>query len=228
MISNNAFKKIAICLVVATVLPAMALAQNDWANVAKYSKANAEVDFRPVAVFMGDSITEGWYRDDPDFFTSNNILGRGISGQTTSHMLCRFRQDVVVHSPEYVVILAGTNDIALNNGPVALEDVFANIVSMCDIAKANNIKPVLCSVLPCTGYKWRPEVTDAAAKIVALNAMLKEYAQKNGLIYVDYHTPMKNEEDGLPQSLSHDGCHPLIEGYKIMERILLDALKQSV
>ena len=221
--SKDIFKKFAICLVAAIVLPAVAFAQADWANVAKYSQENAAVQVKPVAVLMGDSITQSWFRNDPDFFAANNFLGRGISGQTTSHMLCRFRQDVVVHYPEYVVILAGTNDIALNNGPIALEDIFANIVSMCDIAKANGIKPVLCSVLPCKGYKWRPEITDAADQIVALNAMLKEHAQKNGFIYVDYHTPMKNDEGGLPESLSTDGCHPLIGGYKIMEDILLGA-----
>ena len=140
-------------------------------------------------------------------------------------MLCRFRQDVVVHSPEYVVILAGTNDIALNNGPIAVEDIFANIASMCDIAKVNNIKPVLCSILPCRQYKWRLEVTDAADRIIRLNAMLKDHAQKCGFIYVDYHTPMKDDENGLPENISHDGCHPTIEGYEIMEGILLDALK---
>lgn len=209
-ISGIIFKKIAIVLFVIFLCPSIIKAENDGAN---------------VAVLMGDSITESWYRNDPDFFTSNKFLGKGVSGQTTSQMLCRFRQDVVAHSPEFVVILAGTNDIALNGGPISLEDIFANIASMCDIAKANNIKPVLCSVLPCIQYKWRPEVTDAADKVVALNVMLKEHAEKSGFIYVDYHTPMKNEMNGLPESLSHDGCHPTLEGYRIMENILSDALK---
>jgi lysophospholipase L1-like esterase len=183
------------------------------------------VTVKPLAVLMGDSITEGWFKKDPDFFTSNNFVGRGISGQTTSHMLCRFRQDVVTHAPKYVVILAGTNDIALNNGPISLDDIYANIVSMCDIAKANKIKPVLCSVVPCYKYRWRPEVTDAASQIVALNTMLKEYAAENKYIYVDYHTSMKDDRNGLPETLSKDGCHPTVDGYKIMEKVLLGALK---
>ncbi len=218
-------KKIVVFLIGAIMLPSVALAQKDWANVAKYAQANAEVNVKPVAVLMGDSITEGWFKKDPDFFSSNNFVGRGISGQTTSHMLCRFRQDVVAHSPKYVVILAGTNDIALNNGPIALDDVFANIVSMCDIARANKIKPVLCSVVPCGKFKWRPEVTDSADQIMALNVKIKEYAAENRYIYVDYHTPMKDDKNCLPANLSKDGCHPTLEGYKIMEKVLLDALK---
>ena len=219
------FKKIVIFLIGVIMLPSAALAQKDWANVVKYAQANTEVKEKPVAVLMGDSITEGWFKKDPDFFSANNFVGRGISGQTTSHMLCRFRQDVVVHAPKYVVILAGTNDIALNNGPITLENILANIISMCDIAKANKIKPILCSVVPCAKYRWRPEVTDAASQIVALNAMIKEYAAKNKYIYVDYHTPMKDEQNGLPANLSKDACHPTLEGYKIMEKVLLDALK---
>lgn len=219
------FKKIVIFLIGVMMLPSAAMAQKDWANVAKYAKANEEVTVKPVAVLMGDSITEGWFKKDQDFFTSNNLIGRGISGQTSSHMLCRFRQDVVAHAPKYAVILAGANDIALNNGPITLDDIFANIVSMCDIAKANKIKPVLCSVLPCVRFRWRPEVTDAASQIIALNAMIKEYAAKNKYIYVDYHTPMKDEQNGLPANLSKDACHPTLEGYKIMEKVLLEALK---
>ena len=219
------FKKIVVFLIGVILLPSVALAQKDWANVVRYAKANTEVTVKPLAVLMGDSITEGWFKKDPDFFSSHNFVGRGISGQTTSHMLCRFRQDVVVHAPKYAVILAGANDIALNNGPITLENIFANIVSMCDIAKANKIKPILCSVLPCTKFRWRPEVTDAAEQIVALNAMLKDYAAKNKILYVDYHTSMKNAEGGLPVELSKDGCHPTVEGYKIMEEILIDALK---
>jgi lysophospholipase L1-like esterase len=219
------FKKIVIFLIGAVMLPSVAMAQKDWANVVKYAQANTEVKVKPIAVLMGDSITEGWFKKDPEFFSANNFVGRGISGQTTSHMLCRFRQDVVVHAPKYVVILAGTNDIALNNGPITLENIFANIVSMCDIAKANKIKPILCSVVPCAKYRWRPEITDAAEQIVALNAMLKEYAAKKRLVYVDYHTAMRNDEGALPVNLSNDGCHPTIDGYKIMEKILLEAMK---
>lgn len=218
-------KRIITIIATAVLLPLIASAQGDWAGVGRYAEDNAKVTVTPKAVFMGDSITEGWPRADKDFFTDNNFLGRGISGQTTSHMLCRFRRDVIDHSPKYVVILAGTNDIALNNGPIALEDVLGNIISMCEIAKANKIKPVICSVVPCAKYNWRPQVTDAGEQIVKLNAMLKEYAAKNKVQYVDYHSAMKNEQNGLDENLAKDGCHPTPEGYDIMEEIILKALK---
>ena len=217
-------KKILISLGI-ILLPLIASAQTDWANTAKYAEANQTITAKPKAVLMGDSITQCWYDADPDFFPANNLLCRGISGQTTSHMLCRFRNDVIELDPEYVVILAGTNDIALNNGPISLENVFRNIVSMCELAQVNGIKPVLCSVLPCKTYRWRPEVTDAADQIIRLNGMIKEYADKQGITYVDYHTPMKDAENGLPKNFSRDDCHPTLEGYNVMEAIVLEALK---
>ena len=197
----------------------------DWANFSRYENANTEVTTTTKAVFMGDSITDGWAAQDQDFFTSNNFLGRGISGQTTSHMLVRFRRDVIDHNPKYVVILAGTNDIAKNNGEISLENIVGNIVSMCELAKANKIKPVICSVLPVKQYKWRPEVTDCAERIIRLNSMLKEYAQKNKCMYVDYHSAMKDEDNGLPAKWSYDGVHLNGEGYDIIENIILKALK---
>ena len=207
------------------LLPAIASAQDDWAQFKRYAEDNSKVTVQPKAVFMGDSITDGWPGADKDFFADNNFVGRGISGQTTSHMVVRFRQDVVDLAPKYVVILAGTNDIALNNGYIALEDVCGNIISMCEIAKANKIKPVICSVLPCKNYGWRPQVTDAGEQIVKLNAMLQDYAKKNKIPYVDYHSAMKDSENGLPVSLAKDGCHPTPEGYDIMEEIVLKVLK---
>lgn len=218
-------KRIIILIAGAILLPFIASAQGDWAGVGRYAEDNAKVTVQPKAVFMGDSITDGWPNADKEFFTDNNFLGRGISGQTTSHMLCRFRRDVVDHSPKYVVILAGTNDIALNNGPIALEDVYGNIVSMCEIAKANKIKPVICSVLPAARYPWRPEVTDSAEQVMRLNSMLKDYAKQNKFIYVDYHSAMKDEHNGLPAELAKDGIHPTKAGYEMMEEIVLKVLK---
>ena len=207
------------------LLIGVASSAQDWANFGKYGKDNKSVTKKPIAVFMGDSITEGWMEKDPDFFISNNYLGRGISGQTTSQMLVRFRKDVLELSPKYVVILAGTNDIAKNGGDISVENTFGNIKSMCEIAKANKVKPVICSILPCKGYLWRPEVTDAGDQIVRLNAMLKEYAGKNRIVYVDYHSVMKDAENGLPEDLSYDGCHATLKGYKVMEDIVLKVLK---
>ena len=206
------------------LLPALASAQDDWAQFRRYAADNERVTVQPKAGLMGDSITDGWPNADKDFFTDNNIVGRGISGQTTSHMLVRFRKDVVDLHPKYVAILAGTNDIALNNGYIALDDVFGNIVSMCEIAKANKIKPIICSVIPAASFYWRPSVTDAAEKIVQFNTMLEEYAKANKIKYVDYHSAMKDERGGLPESLAKDGVHPTREGYDIMKYLLLKAL----
>jgi len=141
----------------------------DWAQYGRYELQNAVLD-RPVeVVFMGNSITDGWIRVDPDFFERNGFLDRGISGQ----MLARFRSDVIDLKPQVVVILAGINDIARNNGPIKLENVFGNIVSMCDLARYNGIKVVLCSLLPCDRFSWRPEM-DPAEEVRRLNTMLED------------------------------------------------------
>jgi lysophospholipase L1-like esterase len=197
----------------------------DWAKFYRYEKANSEVTAKPKAVLMGDSITDGWPRANSAFFTDNNFVGRGISGQTTSHMLVRFRRDVIDLQPKYVAILAGTNDIALNNGEITLENILGNIISMCELAKANKIKPVICSVIPAKAYRWRPEIKDSAEKIIKLNQMLQEYAKANKIPYVDYHSAMTDAEGGLPVELAKDGVHPTPEGYKIMEEILVKFLK---
>lgn len=205
----------------------MAYAQpqiGDWAKFNRYHDANKEVTTSPRVVFMGDSITDFWVDADPDFFKSNNFLGRGISGQTTSHMLVRFRRDVIDHHPKYVVILAGTNDVAKNLGEIAPENSLGNIISMCEIARANKIKPIICSILPCNFFFWRPEVKGQEKEIIELNALLKEYAESAKIPYVDYHSAMKDEKDGLPKKYADDGCHPNKEGYAKMKEIILKYL----
>lgn len=199
----------------------------DFANFGKYQKQNQEVisqNIVPNSVLMGDSITEGWFATDPGFFTKNNFVGRGIGGQVTSQMLLRFREDVIKLKPKRVIILAGTNDIAENQGPISLEKVFGNIVSMAELAKANNIKVVLCSVLPAYDFPWRKDMKPAD-KVIALNKMIKDYAQKNNITYVDYHNALKNEKNGLPKEIAEDGIHPNKSGYEKMEAILMKTLK---
>ena len=170
----------AALLLACATLPAQT---KEWANYSRYSEQNEQVlqaqsqgAPKPLAVLMGDSITDGWYRADRQFFEDFNLVGRGISGQCTSQMLARFQRDVVELKPKYVVILAGTNDIALNEGFSNVENAFRNIISMCQIAKANRIKVILCSTTPAAGFPWRPEVTDANAQERWLNETLKEYA----------------------------------------------------
>lgn len=219
-------KKITLVALFATIaIIASAQPQiGDWAKFYRYHDANKEVTTSPRVVFMGDSITDNWASMDPDFFKDNNFLGRGISGQTTAHMLVRFRRDVIDHHPKYVVILAGTNDIAKNLGDISLENSLGNIMSMCELAKANKIKPIICSVLPCRFFFWRPEVKNQAEEIVKLNEMLKEYAKSAKIPYVDYHSAMKDENDGLPKKYAEDSCHPTMAGYEVMEKIILEAL----
>lgn len=195
----------------------------DWANFYRYEQANDTIKTKPRAVFMGDSITDVWAKKDPDFFNVNNLVGRGISGQTTSQMLVRFRRDVLDLAPKYVVILAGTNDIALNNGMITLENILGNLQSMCELAKAHKIKPVLCSVLPADRYRWRKELKPAG-DIVKLNEMIKAYAKDAKIKYVDYHSALKDENNALPAKYAADGVHPNLECYKIMEEIILQYL----
>ncbi|MDE6871249.1 MAG: acylhydrolase [Bacteroidales bacterium] len=200
-------------------------AQNhDWAKFGRYAKANETVQASPRAVFMGDSITDNWDDRDGDFFTDNNFVCRGISGQTTSEMLVRFRRDVIDLHPRYVVIMAGTNDIAMNNGHIELENVLGNIISMCELAKANKIKPILCSVLPSTSFGWRPEAGNPSEKIIKLNSMIEEYSRSAHIKYVDYHSALKDENNGLPQKYAPDNVHPNKDAYKIMESIILKYL----
>lgn len=214
-------------LIFASILLSTMLSAQDFANFGRYQKQNQEVisqNSAPNSVLMGDSITEGWFATDPEFFTKNNFVGRGIGGQVTSQMLLRFREDVIKLKPKRVIILAGTNDIAENQGPISLDKVFGNIVSMAELAKANNIKVVLCSVLPAYDYPWKKDM-QPADKVIALNKMIKDYAEKNHITYVDYHSVLRDEKNGLPKDIAEDGIHPNKSGYEKMEAILLKSLK---
>ena len=216
-----------IVLSIAIIFASLPLcAQNaDWARFGKYAEANSEVTAKPKAVLFGDSITEGWVRQDPDFFTANNLIGRGISGQTTSQILVRMRQDVVNLHPKYVVILCGINDIALNDGyAVDVETAVGSIKSMCDIARANKIKPILCSLLPSYKFYWRPSVTDCYEKVLQFNELLKAYAKEQHLKYVDYFSLMSGDDGRIRPEYSKDTVHPNLDGYKLMEEYLLGFL----
>ncbi|WP_196992258.1 SGNH/GDSL hydrolase family protein [Panacibacter microcysteis] len=204
---------------------------NDWSNLSKYKDANAALA-APAAneqrvVFMGNSITEGWMNTDPSFFTGNKYINRGIGGQTTPQMLVRFRADVIALQPKVVVILAGTNDIAGNTGPSTPEMIENNLASMSDLAKAHNIKVILCSVLPVYDYPWKPGL-QPAEKIVALNAWMKKYAADNDCIYVDYWTPLADARKGMKKEYADDGVHPTPAGYKVMEPLVQQAIRQAL
>lgn len=192
----------------------------DWPALARFKEADLKLS--PPApgenrvVFMGDSITEGWHFDGPNgSFPGKPYINRGISGQTSPQMVLRFRQDVIKLQPKVVVILAGTNDIAGNTGPMTIEQTEDNLSSMADLATANHIRVVLCSVLPAYDFPWHPGL-EPASKVIAINTWMKAYAAEKGYVYVDYHSAMKDQRDGLPGTLSKDGVHPTLAGYAVM------------
>jgi len=202
----------------------------DWANLNRFKAENANqvlpTPNEKRVVFMGNSITEGWVNIHPQFFAGKFYINRGISGQTTPQMLVRFRADVIKLKPRVVVILAGTNDIAGNTGPSTLEMIEDNIISMAQLAKANDIKVILCSVLPVYDYPWKPGL-QPAEKIIALNKMIKAYADKSGCIYLDFFSSMVDERNGLKSEYSKDGVHPNEAGYNVMEPLTEVAIEKA-
>ena len=206
----------------------------DWPNLAKYREANENLKNSSSGgdriVLVGDSITEGWTEFNPEFFQENNMINRGISGQTTPQMLIRFKPDVVGLRPFVVVILAGTNDIAGNTGPANVNMITDNIFSMSEIARSNGIKVVLSSILPVYEYEWAKEIMDPPSTIASVNTKLKEYVTLQDLEYLDYHSEMVDERDGMKKKYSSDGVHPNEKGYEVMsalaEKMLSGILSQ--
>jgi lysophospholipase L1-like esterase len=204
----------------------------DWANLARYRSDNATI--KPVApgeervVLMGDSITDGWGRKYGTFFPGKPYINRGISGQTTPQMLIRFRPDVIAHKPRAVVILAGTNDIAGNTGPMSLEDIQNNLASMADLAKANGIRVVMASVMPVSDY-IRPQTPRRPnEKIRELNDWIKKYTAANGHVYLDYYSAMLDDKGVFKQELTYDGLHPNDAGYDVMLPLAEKAIAQAL
>jgi lysophospholipase L1-like esterase len=216
---------------------------SDWPDLARYREANAKV--LPPAkeeqrvVFMGDSITDMWVLPKfGAFFPGKPYIGRGIGGQTTPQMLLRFRADVIALEPKVVVILAGTNDLAGNTGPISIEETEGNLASMAELARAHGIHVVLSSVVPVSNYGHDRDgnpvdirLKRAPEKILELNAWIKKYATEQGCVYLDYFSAMVDEQGLLKRDLSEDGLHPNTAGYAVMaplaERAIEDALKKK-
>tara|TARA_B100001765_G_scaffold137077_1_gene86602 strand:- start:624 stop:1229 length:606 start_codon:yes stop_codon:yes gene_type:complete len=193
----------------------------DNANLALASSSENRI------VFMGNSITEGWETLHPEFFLGKPYINRGISGQTTPQMLLRFRADVINLNPELVIILAGTNDIAGNTGPSSIKMIAHNIISMAELAMINDIKIILCSVLPVYDYTWKPGL-NPVGKISALNEIIRDYAQNNGITYLDYYSSMADDRKGLIEDFTYDGVHPNKLGYTIMGSLLETAIGETL
>jgi len=224
-------KKLIPILIIALLFMSETSQAQDWANLNRYQQENnillTSNSNEDRVVFMGNSIVEAWSDHHPEFFKENPYINRGISGQTTPQMLIRFRQDVIDLNPKVVVILAGTNDIAENTGPSTLKMIINNIISMAEIAKANNIKVILSSVLPAFDYPWRTGLKPNE-KIPAFNKLLKEYANQNEIIYLDYFTPMVDIENGFKEAYTYDGVHPNKKGYLAMEPLVKAAIKKAL
>ena len=204
-------------------------AQEDWFGFNRYKADNERIiasgEF-PEVVFMGNSITEYWALYHPEFFEEHNFCGRGIGGQTSTQMLARFTADVINLHPKAVVIMAGTNDVAHNTYWVEPDKVVENIMAMCQLARANDIVPLIGSIPPCASFVWNPSIKDAAQTIVDINKRLQAYAEANGIAYVDYHSALADERNGLPKELSDDGCHPKPDTYYIMEKQIMERLRE--
>jgi len=205
------------------------LQMQDWPYLKKYEKKNANLPIlesgQKRIVFMGDSITEFWSVLCPEFFAGKPYINRGISGQTTPQMLIRFRADVIALKPTMVVLLAGANDIAGNTGPSTLEMILNNIISMAELAKANQIEMILCSLLPAYDFPWKLG-SFPAEKIENFNAMLKKYADANGILYLDYYAAMVDERKGLKTAYADDGVHPNKAGYKVIAPLVEKAINE--
>lgn len=213
---------------------------NDWPNLARYRDANARISVpangETRVVFMGDSITDFWAQPQTaSFFPGKPYIGRGISGQTTPQMLLRFRPDVVALQPEAVVILAGTNDIAGNTGPMSLEDIEGNLASMSELARSRGIKVILSSVLPVYDGGHNRDgkeivMTDRRPpeKILALNVWIKKYCAANNIVYLDYFSVMADEKGFLKRDLSEDGLHPNRKGYDVMAPLAEKAIARAL
>ena len=192
----------------------------DWAWLDKYRQANAELiasGAKVDAVFLGDSITEGWASTDPGFFSKANV-GRGISAQTTPQLLVRMHADVIALKPRVVHIMAGTNDIAQNTGPMSPGDSKNNIMAMCEIARAHKIHVVLGSVPPASKYWWRPDLQPKPVALT-LNDWMRAYAREIGAVYADYAAALTDAHGNVKLSLAKDEVHPTAEGYAAMRPI---------
>ncbi len=197
----------------------------DWAWLGRYQEANAKVTQPAKIIFMGDSITQGWFDMVPAFFTPGRY-GRGIGGQTTPQMLLRFRQDVIDLHPQVVQIMAGTNDIAGNTGPMTPEQTKANLMSMAELARAHGIRVILASIPPADHFPWRPGL-DTAPQIAALNTWMKDYAARTGATYADYWTAL-HDGQALKASLTYDGVHPNTAGYAAMAPVAEAAIRAAM
>ncbi|MBQ9077697.1 MAG: acylhydrolase [Muribaculaceae bacterium] len=222
-------KMILLAVAVLSLMSLSAQTKDDWAQLGRYTYENARIEKAPDAVFMGNSVIDCWADTVPQFFVENNYAGRGISGQVSSQMLVRFRQDVIGLKPKAVVILCGINDIAENDGYMPNEGIMNNIKSMCELAEVHNITPVLCSILPCDHFHWlKNQNIYPAGRVLQMNELISAYAREKGYEYVDFHTPMTNRKGGMRAEYTYDSGHPNSTGYAVMMPLVKLAIEKSL
>lgn len=203
---------------------------NAWANFARYAEENARTPppkpGETRVVFLGDSILEGWPRLRPEFFANKPWQCRAISGQTTPQMLLRFQADVVALKPKVLVFKGGINDIACNAGPYEEQRTLDTIRSIARLARAHGIRIILCSVLPAHDFRWRPGL-DPGPKVIALNRAIRAFAEAEGFPYLDLHTALADERQGLRPEHATDGVHPTAAGYRVIEPLVEAAIARE-
>lgn len=209
----------------------------DWPNLSRYRMANEELKRSgaggPV-VFLGDSITDAW--DDEGrggFFPGRHYVNRGIGGQTTPQMLVRLRPDVLVHHPNVMVLLAGTNDIAGNTGPMSDEDIEQNLAAIAELTAANGVKVVLAAILPISDYHQKPDqvaqvIRRPMARIIAVNAWIRKYAADHGHVFLDYSAGVADARGMLKAEFSEDDLHPNAQGYAMMAPLAEAAIEKAI
>lgn len=222
------------CLMLGALNPAGAASPQSPVAALNFSKYASENSSLPPlkkndrrVVFYGGSVSEGWMAQHPEFFNDNSYLCRGISGQSSYALLLRFRADAIDLNPTCIVLGVGEADLASGDGNYDEDRTFANIVSMCELARIHGIYMVLTSVLPAESYYWNQEATSVPDKIESLNHRIKAYAQANKIPYADYYSPLVHPGDrALPVTFSDDGVHPNRFGYTIMEPVINAILKK--
>ena len=227
LIMRNRILLTALFAVILFSANSVAQPNHDWAGFNKYATDNNALREHHIdvkVVFYGNSIMQIWNEIHPEFFTQYGFIDRGIGGQTSSELLVRMRQDVIDLNPQMVIIECGANDIAQNNGYISLDRIIGNIISMCELAKANHIQPILCSPLPASAFYWHPTITNAAPKLAELRERVKAYAHKQQIVFIDFYSLFADEQGGMKEETSEDGVHPNLTGYLLMEPLVLNAL----
>ena len=201
----------------------------DFGMVGYYADDNAKLlaSRSPVdVVFMGDSITEGWFDKRPEFFAKGRV-DRGIGGQTTPQMVLRMMSDVVALRPRAVHIIGGTNDIAGNTGPMTAQMSENNVRAMTDIAQRHGITVLIASVPPAASFPWAPQIETRRA-IAELNRRLKRMAHDTGAVWVDYHPVLDDGTGAMKAGLAVDGVHPSEAGYDAMATVIDPILAKAL